>query len=466
MEIRFWGAARTVTGSMHLLTVNGRRLLLDCGLYQGKRSEAYDRNKNLPFDAGSIDACVLSHAHIDHSGDLPMLAKNGFRGSIYATSATRDLCSYMLLDAAQIQESDVRHVNKRRADKGEPPFKPLYVQADAIEALKRFVSVEYHRAFEPIPGVRVMFQDSGHILGSAMVVLEVTEGGRQRRLVFSGDLGRKNLPVLRDPETVDRADVLITEGTYGGRFHKPIENSRGDLADIIARTVKRGGLVIVPSFAVGRTQELVYDLHQLFEADRLPPIPIYVDSPLAVNITEVFRLHPEVYDQETADFVTHLDGRDPFGFSRLTYIRNAEKSKELNERHEPAVIIAASGMCEAGRVLHHLMHHVGDPRNTVLFVGYQAQDTLGRKLLDGWKRVRIFGDEYDVAAEIAKLEGYSAHADHNGLVGFAREMTQKPQQTFIVHAELEPAEALRQGLLAVGLPNVSIPNRGDVAEIQ
>jgi metallo-beta-lactamase family protein len=465
MEIQFWGAARTVTGSMHLLTINGQRLLLDCGMYQGKRSEAYDRNKRLPFDPRSIDACILSHAHIDHSGILPVLVKNGFDGSIYATSATRDLCSTMLLDSAHIQESDVRYVNKRRAEKGEPPFKPLYIRGDAVETLKHFVSVEYHRPFEPLPGVKAMFRDTGHILGSAMVILDVEEQGRPRRIVFTGDLGRKNLPILRDPESVDRADVLITEGTYGGRFHKPIEASQDNLAAVISRTIDRGGLMIVPSFAVGRTQELVYDLHQLCEANRIPSIPIYVDSPLAINVTEIVRQHSEVYDRETQDFMADLNGRDPFGFSRLTYIRDAEKSKELNERHEPSVIIAASGMCEAGRVLHHLKHHVGDPRNTVMFVGYQAEHTLGRKLLDGARRVKIFGDEFDVAAEMVKLEGYSAHADHNGLVGFVRKMAQPPRQAHIVHAEQEAAEALRGGLVELGLQTVTIPDRGDIVEV-
>jgi len=466
MEIRFWGAARTVTGSMHLLTINNQQLLLDCGMYQGKRSEAYDRNKHLPFDAKSVEACILSHAHIDHSGVLPILVKNGFDGSIYATSATRDLCAAMLLDSARIQESDVRYVNKRRAEKGEEPFKPLYTQDDAVEALKHFVAVEYHRPFQPLPGVTAMFRDSGHILGSAMVILDAEERGKKRRIVFSGDLGRKNLPILRDPESVDRADVLITESTYGGRFHKPIEDSLDNLSAIITRTIDRGGLVIVPAFAVGRAQELVYDLHRLTDDNRLPPIPIYIDSPLAMDVTEVFRRHPEVYDHETIEFMNEIDGRDPFGFTRLTYIRDAEKSKELNERADPAVIIAASGMCEAGRVLHHLAHHVGDARNTVMFVGYQAEHTLGRKLLDGEKAVKIFGDEYDVRAEMVKLEGYSAHADHNGLIGYARNMARKPGQTFIVHAELEAAEALRKGLKAIGLENVAIPDRGEIAEIK
>ncbi len=455
-----------VTGSMHLLTINGRRLLLECGLYQGKRSEAYDRNKHLPFDAAAIEACILSHAHIDHSGVLPVLTKNGFEGRIYATSATRDLCASMLLDSAQIQESDVRHVNKIRAQRGESPFKPLYTHADATAALTHFVSVEYHHTFGPIPGVQAVFRDAGHMLGSAMVILDVEEERRKRRVVFTGDLGRPNLPILRNPESVDRADVLIIEGTYGGRIHKPIESAQNELGHVVSRTVDRGGLVIVPAFAVGRTQELVYDLHRLFEAKRLPSIPIYVDSPLAIDVTEVFRRHPEVYDSETVDFVNGPGRGDAFGFSRLTYVRDVEQSKALNDRREPAVIIAASGMCEAGRVQHHLKHHMGDPRNTVLFVGYQAEHTLGRKLVDGWKRVKIFGDEYDVGAEIVRLDAYSSHADHDGLVGYARSMVQRPRQTFIVHAEVQPAEALRDGMRGIGLENVMIPDRGDMAEIE
>lgn len=299
-----------------------------------------------------------------------------------------------------------------------------------------------------------------------MVILDIEEERRRRRVVFTGDLGRPNLPILRNPESVDRADVLIIEATYGGRIHKPIESAQNELGQVVSRTVDRGGLVIVPAFAVGRTQELVYDLHRLFEAKRLPSIPIYVDSPLAVDVTEVFRRHPEVYDPETVDFVDGPGGGDAFGFSRLTYVRDVEQSKALNDRREPAVIIAASGMCEAGRVQHHLKHHMGDPRNTVLFVGYQAENTLGRKLVDGWKRVKIFGDEYDVGAEIVRLDAYSSHADHDGLVGYARSMVQRPRQTFIVHAEVQPAEALRDGMRGIGLDNVMIPDRGDTVEIE
>jgi metallo-beta-lactamase family protein len=461
MQIQFWGAARTVTGSMHLLTINGRRLLLDCGLFQGKRDLANERNANLPFDPKSIDAVVLSHAHMDHSGVLPVLTKNGFEGHIYCTSATRDLAGVMLRDSAHIQESDAAYLNKRNLDRGRPLVKPIYTETDATHALKHFVAYEYHRPFEPLPGVHVTFRDAGHILGSAEVIIDYEENRKQRRLVFTGDLGRKHLPILRDPETVDRADVLITEGTYGGRRHAPIEDVRDELAQIIAATYERQGIVIVPAFAVGRTQEIVYDLQRLVADNRIPRLPIYVDSPLAINVTEVFRLHPECYDDEIRAFIdTDPDG-DAFGFSMLTYVRSTEKSKELNESQQPAVIVAASGMCEAGRVLHHLKHHIEDPRATILFVGYQAENTLGRKILDGQDPVRILGEEYRVRAQVKKLEGYSGHGDHDDLIGFAREMVKRPDKTFIVHAELEAAQALQAGLQKIGLPNVAIPDRGD-----
>ena len=461
MQIEFWGAARTVTGTMHLLTINGKRLLLDCGLFQGKRAEANERNSTLPFDAKSVDACVLSHAHMDHSGTLPMLTKSGFDGSIYCTSATRDLCSVMLRDSAHIQENDAQYLNKRNAGQGLPVIKPIYTEADAVKCLQHFVAVEYHRAFEPLPGVHVTFRDAGHILGSCEVIIDYEENQRKRRLVFTGDLGRKHLPILRDPEAVDQADILITEGTYGGRFHAPIEDMRGDLAQIIVDTFERKGVLIIPAFAVGRTQDIVYDLQWLVNEKRMPDLPVYVDSPLATNVTEVFRLHPECYDEEILDLINTDPDGNAFGWPRLRYVRDAEESKALNDRQDPAIIIAASGMCEAGRVLHHLKHHIGDPRATVLFVGYQAENTLGRKILDGQPRVRIFGEEYDVQAQIKKLDGYSGHGDHNDLVGFAHNIARKPERTFIVHAEMEAAQKLDDGLQRIGLQNVAIPDRGD-----
>jgi metallo-beta-lactamase family protein len=463
MKIQFWGAARTVTGSMHLIEANGCSILLDCGLFQGKRSDAYDRNKKLTIDPAQIDACILSHAHIDHSGNLPTLVKNGFNGRIFCTSATRDLCSAMLRDSAHIQESDVAYVNKRRERDGLPPFKPLYTLPDALATLRYFVSLEYGHTLEVVPGVRVTFHDAGHILGSAVVELLVEEDGNKRRVVFTGDLGRKGLPILRDPQYVENADVLITEGTYGGRTHADYEQGREELAQMLNQTYQRGGAVIIPAFAVGRTQEIVYSLHELFQDGGLPPMPIYVDSPLATNVTEIFRLHPECFDEQATDFMYHVVNNDPFGFTRLKYTRSVDESKQINRITEPIVIISASGMCEAGRVLHHLSNRLGNPGTTVLFVGYQAENTLGRKLIDGEPQVRIFGEPHDVRAHIARLEGYSAHADHNELVDYARH-TGKPRHTFIVHAEPAAADTLRKSLRGAGLPDVFIPDRGDVFE--
>jgi metallo-beta-lactamase family protein len=461
MQIQFWGAARTVTGTMHLLTLNGRRLLLDCGMFQGKRDIANERNSQLPFDPKSIDACVLSHAHMDHSGTLPMLTKSGYDGPIYCTSATRDLASAMLRDSAHIQESDARYLNKRNAERGLPFIKPIYVEADALNCLKHFVAYEYHRVFEPLPGVTVTFRDAGHILGSAEVIIDFEENKKKRRLVFTGDLGRKNLPVLRDPESVDQADILITEGTYGGRLHDPIEDTRNQLAQIINETYERGGVLIIPSFAVGRTQEVVYDMQRLVADNHIPDVPVYVDSPLAINVTEIFRLHPECYDEEILDYINIDPDGNAFGWPRLRYVRSADESKALNHSKESSIIIAASGMCEAGRVLHHLKHHIEDPRTTILFVGYQAENTLGRKILDGTEVVRILGEEFNVRAQVKKIGGYSGHGDHNDLVGFAHNMVGKPTHTFIVHAEMDAAEKLQTSLEKIGLKDVHIPDRGD-----
>lgn len=466
MQIQFWGAAKTVTGSMHLLTINGQRLLLDCGLFQGKRDIANERNSQLPFDAKTIDACVLSHAHMDHAGTLPVLTKSGFDGPIYCTSASRDLAAVMLRDSAHIQESDARYLNKRNAERGKPLIKPIYTEIDVVKCLQHFVAYEYHRAFEVLPGVRVTFRDAGHILGSAEVIIDYEENRQKRRLVFTGDLGRTHLPILRDPEAVDRADFLITEGTYGGRFHDPIEDTRNQLAQLIVDTYERQGVLIVPAFAVGRTQEIVYDMQLLVAEKRIPDIPVYVDSPLATNITEIFRLHPECYDEEILEYINTDPDGNAFGWPRLRYVRTADESKALNDSKQTCIIIAASGMCEAGRVLHHLKHHIGDPRTTVLFVGYQAENTLGRKILDGNAVVKIFGDEYDVRAQIKRLGGYSGHGDHNDLVGFAHNMLRKPAQTFIVHAELEAAEKLQVGLQKIGLQDVAIPDRGDKIVIE
>lgn len=460
MNLTFWGAAQTVTGSMHLIEVNGQRMLLDCGLYQGKRQLSYERNLSFPFDPTSIDVVVLSHAHIDHSGNLPNLVKQGFRGSIWATPATRDLCVAMLQDSGHIQEQDAAYVNRKRERDGLPPIQPLYTKHDAVEAVKQFVTINYHRPFSPAAGVTATFLDAGHILGSAIVVLDIVEGERQRRLVFSGDLGRQGMAVLRDPEPViDGADMLILESTYGNRRHESRDEARKVLRQTIVDTHKRRGKIIIPAFAVGRTQELVYALHELTEAQKIPSLDIYVDSPLAVDVTEVFRAHPECYDEETLALLQQT--RNPFGFRQLTYVRDVEDSKRLNFLRESAVIISASGMCESGRILHHLKNNIEDSDNTILFSGFQAENTLGRRILDGNRRVRIFGEEYDVRARVARIEGYSAHADSEELRAWTRHFDrQRLQHIFLVHGETDSALGLSGLLYKDGFVTIQVPERG------
>ena len=466
MEIQFLGAAQTVTGSQHLISVNGSRILLDCGLFQGKRQESFERNRELPFDAASVDALILSHAHIDHSGNIPNLVRQGFRGSIYCTFATRDLCSAMLRDSAYIQERDVEYVNRKRARKGQTPVEPIYTHEDAVASLEHFVSVGYDRPVTVAPGVQCTLLDAGHILGSAFVLMEMKEEGKTTRLLFSGDLGRPNMPILRDPTTAPSADVLIIESTYGDRTHPPHEESEQFLADLINETYRLGGKVVIPSFAVGRTQEIVYGLHRLTSSHQLPDVPIYVDSPLAVNVTEVFRLHPECYDEELREFLAQDRHPDPFGFDRLRYIRNVEDSKMLNVMEGPAVIISASGMCEAGRILHHLKHNVGDPRSTILIVGWQAPHTLGRRLVERQPVIKIFGDEYPLRARVEVTSGYSAHADRNELVDWARPIAGGLGQAFVVHGDPGPAATLVSELKRLGSRNVTMPVHGEVHQIR
>jgi metallo-beta-lactamase family protein len=466
LKIDFLGAARTVTGSMHLLTVNGARLLLDCGLYQGRRKESFERNRNLPFDPTTVDAMILSHAHIDHSGNIPSLVKNGFQGNIYATPATRDLCSAMLRDSGHIQEEDVRYLNKKRARKGEPPVEPLYTQEDAMASLNHFVSVGYGRRLPVAPGVTLTFRDAGHILGSSVVVLDIQEGGQKRRLLFSGDLGRPGAPILKDPQVVDGVDYLLIESTYGDRLHDPIRTADKELRSVILDTHRRGGKVIVPAFAVGRTQELVYALHQLAEARKLPSLPIYVDSPLAVNVTEIFRLHSECYDEEVKAFLEEAGRRDPFGFHRLEYVRSVEDSKELNFLRDPAVIISASGMAEAGRILHHLKNNVEDPRSTVLIVGWQAPHTLGRRLVERQPRIKIFGEEYNLRARVKTINGFSAHADRDELLDYVRQMGPEGlKRVFVVHGEESASLALADAIHNLGVQQVAVPRRGETFEL-
>jgi metallo-beta-lactamase family protein len=466
MQIHFLGAAQTVTGSQHMISVNGSRILLECGLFQGKRREAFERNRDLPFDATSIDALVLSHAHIDHSGNIPNLVRNGFQGPIYTTFATRDLCSAMLRDSAYIQEQDAAYANKKRVRRGEPPIEPIYTYDDAIASLEHFVSVGYDRAIPVAPGVRCTFLDAGHILGSATLFLEMEEPGQKPvRLLFSGDLGRDDMPILRDPTPAPEADVLLIESTYGDRLHEPHEEATQKLRRLIGDTTDKGGKVVIPAFSVGRTQEIVYSLHRLANDGLLPDVPIFVDSPLAVNVTEVFRLHPECYDQEVRTFMNGAHHPDPFGFERLQYIRSVEDSKALNVLQGPAVIISASGMCEAGRIQHHLKHTIADPRNTVLIVSWQAPHTLGRRLVERQPVVKIFGEEFPLRARVEAINGYSAHADRDGLLDWARPIAPGLRRAFVVHGDPEPAAALAGDLGQLGARNVSVPERGDVFQI-
>ncbi len=464
MQIQFHGAVRTVTGSQHLLTINGRKILLDCGLYQGSRKESYTRNQILPYDAKEIDVLILSHAHIDHSGNVPNLVKSGFTGDIICTYATRDLCAIMLRDSAKIQQYDIDYLNKKRARQNQPLLEPIYTMEDALESLKYFIGVGYERPYRLMPGVTLTFYDAGHILGSAIVALDIEDAEEKKdvRLVFSGDLGRPDRPILRDPTFIDKADILLIESTYGNRYHDNIDEASKKLETIINNTFRRGGKVIVPSFAVGRTQELVYRLHQLVDARDIPPnLPVFVDSPLAIDATSIYRLHPEAYDAEIAQFMLEQPNNDPFGFDMMRYTRSTAESKELNFLRDPAVIISASGMAEAGRILHHLKNNVEDPRNTILIVGWQAPHTLGRRLVEHEPKVKIFGEEYDLKAEVATINGFSAHADRAELLEWAGHLQKPPQHTFVVHGEVAASEALAAALQSqIGFPQVNIPELG------
>jgi metallo-beta-lactamase family protein len=462
MELEFHGAARTVTGSQHLLTANGRKILLDCGLYQGSRKESYERNQHLPFNAADVDVMVLSHAHIDHSGNIPNLVKSGFKGDIVCTYATRDLCAVMLRDSAKIQQYDIEYVNKKRQKQGQPTLEPIYDMADAVESLKYFIGIGYERPYHLLPGITLTFYDAGHILGSAIVALDIEENGKQTRVVFSGDIGRPHRPILRDPTFIETADILIIESTYGKREHSDTEEASNKLERIVNETYKRGGKLIVPAFAVGRTQELVYRLHQLVESRDIPPrLPIYVDSPLAIDATGIYRLHPEAYDEEVANFLLEDHHGDPFGFDMMRYTRTTAESKELNFLKDPAVIISASGMAEAGRILHHLKNNVEDPRNTILIVGWQAPHTLGRRLVEKHKEVKIFGESYQLRAQVETLNGLSAHADRSELLNWTRHFAKRPQYTFIVHGEEEASLALGDALQKEQkFTNVTVPHIG------
>lgn len=458
IRLTFHGAAGQVTGSMHLLEAAGARLLLDAGLFQGRRAEAQALNANLPLDPRRIDAVILSHAHIDHSGRLPLLVSRGFHGPIFATPATRDLSAVMLPDAAHIQQKDAEFLARR----GKTAVEPLYTMADAVAVQDLMMGLPYRRVHYVRKHLAFEFTDAGHILGSASVDLRVTESGGHR-LVFSGDIGRVALPIIRDPDPpAGPVDTLIIESTYANKDHESVADAEERLGEVVRRVAGRGGKLLVPAFTVGRTQELVYSLHHLFRDGKIPGISIYVDSPLAVDATSVFRLHPDLFDRDE-----HMIERTTalFDFPLVKYVRDAEDSKKLNTMPGPAVIIAGSGMAESGRILHHLANHIGDHRSLVLFVGYQGEQTLGRRIQEGARRVKIFGDEYDVRAEVETIGGYSAHADRAELRQWLRKVGGPIRRAFVVHGETEAAQAMAKLLREEGVRQVDVPRLGQTFEL-
>ena len=447
MLIHFFGATRTTTGSMFLLELNGQRLLFECGLFQGKRGESIERNRHFPFDPKQLDAVVLSHAHIDHCGNLPNLCRQGYAGNIYCTFATRDLAAIMLEDSAEIQRADAEYVSKKRARTGLPPVEPLYTAGDAEQAVRQFVSLNYDRPFSVIDGVTVTFRDAGHILGSAQVILDIRESGREYRLLFSGDIGRGDDDILRDPQAIENVDYLQIESTYGDREHSAKPSAKEEIARLVRDTIDKTGQVIIPAFSVGRTQQIVYTLHQLACEGKLPRVPIFVDSPLSVNATEVYRLHPECFNDTIYRFLREKE--NPFGMENLTYIRELAHSMKLNDLKAPAIIISASGMCEAGRIRHHLKNHIGHVENLVLFIGYCAEHTLGAQILSGQNPVNIFGEPHRVRARVASLDAFSGHADKHELRRYVEALTGDIKKVFVVHGEESQAMAFAETLRAM-----------------
>jgi metallo-beta-lactamase family protein len=450
MELEFYGAAREVTGSCHILRVGGKTVLLDCGLFQGKRAETTAKNRGLPVPVDEIDAIVLSHAHIDHAGRLPFLVHEGYDRTIWATPATRDLCAIMLADSAHIQEQDAKFLARRARGAEQELIEPLYAMRDAMRVQELMVGIPYGKTFDPVPGVRVSYVDAGHILGSASVVVDCSENGTTRRLIFSADVGRYGLPIIRDPQPPEGGEVVLMESTYGDRDHPPVEDMRARLAQVVTDTAARGGRILIPAFAVGRTQEIIYDLHILAREKRIPQIPIYVDSPLAIDTTAVFELHPELFDQ-TEDFIREVT--ELFRFDLVHYTRDVSESKALNSQNGPMIIIAASGMAETGRIVHHLANGVSDPRNTVLVVGFMAEHTLGRRIVEKRPMLNILGEEQPLRAEVVVLNGYSAHADRTELarwLGGVKQKSPRLRDVYLVHGEPPAQDALRDRLGAAG----------------
>jgi metallo-beta-lactamase family protein len=468
MKITFFGAAQNVTGSKHLIQTQNFNLLLDCGLHQGNRRESNELNRHLPFDASTVDAVILSHAHADHCGMLPVLVKQGFKGPVYATGATADIAAYIMQDSAKIQEQDAIYFNDN-LPVGADPIAPLYTQADAQAVIPHFRPIPYFRLkpewMQVNENIRFKFYDAGHILGSAISVVEIKEGGQVKRVGFTGDIGKPGAPLLHAPELIrEQLDILLSESTYGNRDHRPLEQASTDLEHVVGHAVEHKSKIIVPAFALGRTQQIIYTLHKLTDEKRIPRIPIYIDSPLALNIGEVFMKHTEDYNTQTwTDF--SLKDEVPLMFRNLNYVRTIEESKALNYKQGPFMVISASGMCEGGRVLHHLKNNISDPNAIILITGYQAVHTLGRKLQDGISPVNIFGRPYRVHARVQTLDEFSAHADRNALLDYLRRIPQ-PKQVALVHTEMPQAQSFKQTLEQTfhGMP-VAIPAMGGSMEL-
>lgn len=468
MKIKFCGAARTVTGSAHLLTLdNGYTILLDCGLYQGRDEEFEDFNANWQFDPKTLDCLVLSHAHIDHCGRIPKLVTDGFRGKIICTSATRDLCAIMLMDSAKIQEKDAEYINRKNRKKGSPETaKPLYTTEDAYACFKKFVGIGYDKWFKINEDVSVYLRDCGHIFGSSNVTLKIMENGKETHFGFSGDIGRPNRPILKDPKQMEDLDYLICESTYGGRLHNDLPHDEDALLNIIYNTcIKKKGKLIIPAFSLGRTQEIVYMLDKLENKDLLPSIPVYVDSPLAVNATDIFRLHPECFDTEIIEYM--IDDPNPFGFNNLKYTRKVSESKSINDLKGPAIIISASGMMTGGRIMHHLINHIEDQRNTILVVGFCAPHTTGARIRNGEKKIRVFGRRLNVNANVEVMDSYSGHGDQQEMIDFLSNLDRKKlKKIFLVHGEPDSQEAFKSVLEINKFRGIEMPDLGQEFELQ
>ena len=464
MKLTFFGATRTVTGSKYLLQANGKNILIECGMYQGRDADWKQRNSHLPFDSSKVDVMLLSHAHIDHTGVIPVLGKSGFRGKIYCTDATVDLCQVMLMDSAHIQEQDAAFETKKNAKKGLPAIQPLYTQADTTAVLGQFQSVgSYNQPTKITDGVTATWLDAGHMLGSAMIVIDIEEGGRKVRLAFSGDLGRGHNDILRDPDHPRDADYLLTESTYGNRVHEPLDDVNDRVCAIVNRAVERNGKIIIPAFSVGRTQQLLDTLYQLTQTRCIPPLPVYVDSPLSLQATEVFKRHPESFNKKFHDIM--MNGSNPFSMSNIHFVGSVEESKSLNDLTKPCIIISASGMAEAGRVRHHIKNNIEDDRNTILIVGWCAPHTLGSHLASGHKEVTIFGDSYKVRATVETIDAFSGHADKNELRAWAEQVTGSLRGIFVIHGEEAQALAFAETLRQIHpKANVRVPQFAESAE--